>query len=385
MNLLGGERHGHGDSHWRQAQRKQQGSFKLDGLVVDELPRGVEGCSAWRKRVDGHVCGDDGLCLDVHDAGTGHDVSLRVPRLRAWSERGFLSVHLWREVAAKPRKKRLKAAVRQTTADGQRKGSAQAKGGGRSDGDQHACGSEQRGNTTCYRCGQVGHWSINCTNPVKPKCYACGKLGHYPRECTDKCGDQGRMAAVRAVRVQKDGTRTEAGMSAVSGGDESMDAVDEMEVCSDEHDEPLVRAENTSGGETYEWVEQMKEDEESRDEERAARYVATVRPAMAASLFVRAGQDERRKSVVADSEGHDRRPTGEGEVRLPTGEGASSNGVVSNTTENAELVMDAAVPAVDAANSEGTSTGDDNSCTNREGYCVERARLERREVRKQAK
>ncbi|KAG2823388.1 hypothetical protein PC113_g22195 [Phytophthora cactorum] len=65
--------------------------------------------------------------------------------------------------------------------------------------------------------------------------------------------------------------------------------------------------------------------------------------------------------------------------------GASSNGVVSNITENAELVMDAAVPAVDAANSEGTSTGDDNSCTNREGYCVERARLERREVRKQAK
>ncbi|KAG2796389.1 hypothetical protein PC111_g21749 [Phytophthora cactorum] len=150
-------------------------------------------------------------------------------------------------------------------------------------------------------------------------------------------------------------------MSAVSGGDESMDAVDEMEVCSDEHDEPLVRAENTSGGETYEWVAQMKEDEESRDEGRAA------------------------GSVVADSEDHDRRPTGEGEVGLPTGEGASSNGVVSNITENAELVMDAAVPAVDAANSEGTSTGDDNSCTNREGYCVERARLERREVRKQAK
>ncbi|KAF1793572.1 hypothetical protein GQ600_19122 [Phytophthora cactorum] len=145
-------------------------------------------------------------------------------------------------------------------------------------------------------------------------------------------------------------------MSAVSGGDESMDAVDEMEVCSDEHDEPLVRAENTSGGETYEWVAQMKEDEESRDE--GVLRVSCDSEAGDGGIAVRASWRGRvKKSVVADSEDHDRRPTGEGEVGLPTGEGASSNGVVSNITENAELVMDAAVPAVDAANSEGTSTG----------------------------
>ncbi|KAG3147644.1 hypothetical protein PC116_g25164 [Phytophthora cactorum] len=70
-------------------------------------------------------------------------------------------------------------------------------------------------------------------------------------------------------------------------------------------------------------------------------------------------------------------PTGEGEAELPTGKGASSQGVVSNATVNAELVMDAGAPAVNAANSEVTSSDNDNPCTNREGYSVKRRGEER--------
>ncbi|ETM33209.1 hypothetical protein L914_19527 [Phytophthora nicotianae] len=89
------------------------------------------------------------------------------------------------EEAAKPRKKRLKAAVRQTTTDDKKKNIVKSNGVERSNSGQQARGNEQASSVTCFRCGQEGHWSRQCTSQPRPKCYACGKLGHYARNCTD--------------------------------------------------------------------------------------------------------------------------------------------------------------------------------------------------------
>ncbi|KAE8951765.1 hypothetical protein PR001_g33589, partial [Phytophthora rubi] len=78
----------------------------------------------------------------------------------------------------KPKKKRLKAAVKQATGDSP-SGEARAVrlvSGGQNEG-------SRRGNASCFQCGQMGHWATQCPNEVK--CYACNKAGHFARACPD--------------------------------------------------------------------------------------------------------------------------------------------------------------------------------------------------------
>ncbi|KAE8912782.1 hypothetical protein PF003_g4089 [Phytophthora fragariae] len=85
-------------------------------------------------------------------------------------------------------------------------------------------------------------------------------------------------------------------------------------------------------------VQRMGEDTKAKDEERAARYVATVRPAMAAARYVRVdhrrGHDEAdggrlEDDVARTGEGDDVARTGEG---AESGEAATKQGTSTETT-----------------------------------------------------
>ncbi|KAE9345496.1 hypothetical protein PR003_g7917 [Phytophthora rubi] len=78
------------------------------------------------------------------------------------------------ESDARPRRKKVKAAVKQAAGrerSGSRSGSERRRG---DDGGQAS-------NTPCYMCGQAGHWAAHC--PTGPKCFACNRNGHFAREC----------------------------------------------------------------------------------------------------------------------------------------------------------------------------------------------------------
>ncbi|KAG6613805.1 uncharacterized protein IUM83_19587 [Phytophthora cinnamomi] len=82
------------------------------------------------------------------------------------------------ESDTRPRRKRFKAAVKQVAGDkdGGDARTTRNMSGGQNDGGQ-------RGNTACFQCGQLGHWSTRCPNGSK--CFACHKSGHYARTCPD--------------------------------------------------------------------------------------------------------------------------------------------------------------------------------------------------------
>ncbi|KAE8979273.1 hypothetical protein PR001_g24601 [Phytophthora rubi] len=78
------------------------------------------------------------------------------------------------ESDARPRRKKVKAAVKQATG---RERSESRSGSERRRGDDGG----QANNTPCYMCEQVGHWAAHC--PTGPKCFACNQNGHFAREC----------------------------------------------------------------------------------------------------------------------------------------------------------------------------------------------------------
>jgi hypothetical protein len=80
------------------------------------------------------------------------------------------------ESDAPSRRKRMKAAVRQTTADDGRDSTPAGRTGPTA-----GTGVDQAGRMVCFRCGQSGHWAHHCTSA--PVCYACSKPGHLARDC----------------------------------------------------------------------------------------------------------------------------------------------------------------------------------------------------------
>ncbi|KAE9295580.1 hypothetical protein PR003_g23977 [Phytophthora rubi] len=84
-------------------------------------------------------------------------------------------------------------------------------------------------------------------------------------------------------------------------------------------------------------VQRMSEDTKPKDKERAARYVATVRPAMAAARYVRA--DHRRGHDEADGgrPEDDAARSGEGDDVAQTGEGAESGEAVVKRGTSTEM------------------------------------------------
>ncbi|KAE9272855.1 hypothetical protein PR003_g30076 [Phytophthora rubi] len=86
-------------------------------------------------------------------------------------------------------------------------------------------------------------------------------------------------------------------------------------------------------------VQRMSEDTKAKDEERAARYVATVRPAMAAARYVRV--DHRRGHDEADGgrPEDDVARTGEGDDVARTGEGAGSGEAATKQGTSTETTV----------------------------------------------
>ncbi|KAE9308974.1 hypothetical protein PF008_g20830 [Phytophthora fragariae] len=77
------------------------------------------------------------------------------------------------ESDTKPRRKRLKAAVRQATAQEN------------TTKDQRVVRQGQQSSraTGCFLCGDTTHWASAC--PKGLTCFGCRKTGHYAKDCTD--------------------------------------------------------------------------------------------------------------------------------------------------------------------------------------------------------
>ncbi|KAF4132520.1 hypothetical protein GN958_ATG18285 [Phytophthora infestans] len=157
-------------------------------------------------------------------------------------------------------------------------------------------------------------------------------------------------------------------MSVIPDDDESKDKESVEKVKSGRCD--------TSDKATYKWVEQIKKDGVFRDEKLAARYVATLRPAMASVRFVRVDQYEKNEDGEDDEGIRSQRRVGEGGVGHPNGEGTAAT--VPKSTVAAGEAMAVSTRVTGASNDEVVSSDETHSCTGEQGYSVERARLERR-------
>ncbi|OWZ04037.1 hypothetical protein PHMEG_00024138 [Phytophthora megakarya] len=186
-----------------------------------------------------------------------------------------------------------------------------------------------------------GHWANAC--PTGPQCYACRKWGHIARDCPDKDAKDQNDAYLKAKESKKAEPRQvvklvtddedvkvskEDVVAEVWSHDEVTPSGSGMrDVCSAAADVVVEGCEDPTTAVTGgaiglgdegvdELVLRMSTDVAERDDGRAARYVATVRPAMAAVKYVY-GEDARR----SDS-GAQRRELRDDE--LEAGEGAVS-------------------------------------------------------------
>ncbi|GMF23303.1 unnamed protein product [Phytophthora fragariaefolia] len=183
-----------------------------------------------------------------------------------------------------PRMKRLKAAVKRVTPGDKTSTGGKATGVVRIVNSQRAGDVIQR----CYRCGDQSHYASSCPNDVK--CFACRKFGHMSNECPDEEAKKRREEYLKSRKAKMAAGNDERAY----GGPESTQAlpttsrVAEVPVCNGDESQVKAMKEEMKEGDVMKIMRCLKVDVEARDVDRAARYVETVRPAMAADRYLRA-------------------------------------------------------------------------------------------------
>jgi cellular nucleic acid-binding protein len=88
-----------------------------------------------------------------------------------------------------------------------------------------------KGNNTCFNCGESGHMSKECTKPRKQRnkvCFNCGEEGHTSRECTNpskqlcrNCHKEGHKSYECPEKDQTQGRRRETKSSWNTNGNDN--------------------------------------------------------------------------------------------------------------------------------------------------------------------
>ncbi|GMF53434.1 unnamed protein product [Phytophthora fragariaefolia] len=211
------------------------------------------------------------------------------------------------ESDAKPRRKKAKATVKQvTTSDGRNDSRAPVERGRAFD-SRRRNGGGQANDSSCFRCGQAGHWSAQCTT----ECIAM----RASNQVTLHGSVRMLLMAAACMPTENESDK--------NNGEETKEEHSDVEDETDEDVKTAPDATSKMDGDVPDVVQMMANEAASRDEGRAAGYVASVRPAMASVRFVRADREKGMASSVDHSValGGEQLVTGEGASQLRTGEG----------------------------------------------------------------
>jgi hypothetical protein len=172
------------------------------------------------------------------------------------------------------------------------------------------------GPVSCFTCNEQGHMARDC--PKKPACYACHRPGHFASECPDKEArkrndeylrgsfrsstrydpreDEVRRGAQlgrRNGRPSGRGRRKNVTVEDAESGGEARKMAIRKDGTDDEHS--AIGGDSREVNGVWRHLEEAKNDE---DKEQAHLFVATVRPAQAATRAARARQHAQGVSTV---------------------------------------------------------------------------------------